>query len=61
MPKANKQKKEEEVTLSKKDQKKVNKLEKMIPYHEGRKNDGEVTKIKEQIAVIWAKAREASW
>eukprot|EP00553_Chaetoceros_curvisetus_P007953 CAMPEP_0204616976 /NCGR_PEP_ID=MMETSP0717-20131115/4086_1 /ASSEMBLY_ACC=CAM_ASM_000666 /TAXON_ID=230516 /ORGANISM="Chaetoceros curvisetus" /LENGTH=59 /DNA_ID=CAMNT_0051630383 /DNA_START=120 /DNA_END=299 /DNA_ORIENTATION=- len=56
-----KPKKEEEVVLSKKDKKKVTKLESMIPYHEGRKNDAEVAKIKEQIEAIWQKAREASW
>ncbi len=44
-----------------KDAKKVAKLEAMIPYHEGRKNDEEVTKLKEQIASIWEKAKEASW
>lgn len=47
--------------LSRKDQKKVTKLEAQIPYHEGRGNKEEVTKIKEQIAAIWEKAREASW
>lgn len=52
---------EEEIVLSKKDKKKVAKLESMIPYHEGRKNDDEVAKIKDQIAKIWEKAREESW
>lgn len=54
-----KPKKEIDVTLSKKDQKKVQKLEAQIPYHEGRQNMDEVTKIKEQIAAIWDKAKEA--
>eukprot|EP00553_Chaetoceros_curvisetus_P003776 CAMPEP_0204612404 /NCGR_PEP_ID=MMETSP0717-20131115/494_1 /ASSEMBLY_ACC=CAM_ASM_000666 /TAXON_ID=230516 /ORGANISM="Chaetoceros curvisetus" /LENGTH=61 /DNA_ID=CAMNT_0051624477 /DNA_START=65 /DNA_END=250 /DNA_ORIENTATION=- len=57
----NKSNKQEEIKLSKKDAKKVAKLEAMIPYHEGRKNDEEVTKLKEQIASIWEKAKEASW
>ncbi|KAL7478383.1 hypothetical protein ACHAW6_004152 [Cyclotella cf. meneghiniana] len=52
--------KQEEITLSKKDQKKVDKLEAQIPYHEGRGNLEEVTKIKEQVAAIWDKAREAA-
>eukprot|EP00554_Chaetoceros_debilis_P006229 CAMPEP_0194075284 /NCGR_PEP_ID=MMETSP0149-20130528/2323_1 /TAXON_ID=122233 /ORGANISM="Chaetoceros debilis, Strain MM31A-1" /LENGTH=59 /DNA_ID=CAMNT_0038755715 /DNA_START=75 /DNA_END=254 /DNA_ORIENTATION=- len=53
--------KKEEITLNKKDKKKVTKLEAMIPYHEGRKNDAEVAKLKEQVAAIWEKAKEASW
>eukprot|EP00557_Chaetoceros_sp_GSL56_P010332 CAMPEP_0176478354 /NCGR_PEP_ID=MMETSP0200_2-20121128/1139_1 /TAXON_ID=947934 /ORGANISM="Chaetoceros sp., Strain GSL56" /LENGTH=62 /DNA_ID=CAMNT_0017874281 /DNA_START=87 /DNA_END=275 /DNA_ORIENTATION=- len=56
----NKQK-EEEVTLNKKDQKKVDKLTAMIPYHEGRGNKEEVEKIKQQIDDIWQKAKEALW
>eukprot|EP00934_Nitzschia_sp_Nitz4_P001927 Nitzschia sp. Nitz4//scaffold36_size144017//57994//58287//NITZ4_003086-RA/size144017-processed-gene-0.77-mRNA-1//-1//CDS//3329549456//1927//frame0 len=51
--------KEEEITLNKKDAKKVAKLEAQIPYHEGRGNKEEVEKIKEQVAAIWAKTREA--
>ena len=47
--------------MFRKDQKKITKLEAMIPYHEGRKNDEEVTKLKEQVAAIWEKARAASW
>jgi hypothetical protein len=43
-----------------KDQKKVQKLEAQIPYHEGRGNKEEVVKIKEQIAGIWEKAKEAA-
>ena len=42
-----------------KDAKKVQKLEAQIPYHEGRGNKEEVEKIKEQVALIWGKAREA--
>eukprot|EP00584_Thalassiosira_punctigera_P014496 CAMPEP_0172572770 /NCGR_PEP_ID=MMETSP1067-20121228/135849_1 /TAXON_ID=265564 ORGANISM="Thalassiosira punctigera, Strain Tpunct2005C2" /NCGR_SAMPLE_ID=MMETSP1067 /ASSEMBLY_ACC=CAM_ASM_000444 /LENGTH=60 /DNA_ID=CAMNT_0013365357 /DNA_START=126 /DNA_END=308 /DNA_ORIENTATION=+ len=56
-----KQKKEEELTLSKKDQKKVDKLTAQLPYHEGRGNMEEVTKIKGQIESIWEKAREAQY
>jgi len=56
-----KSKKEEEVVLNKKDQKKVSKLEAQIPYHQGRNNLEEVEKIKEQINAIWAKAREAAF
>eukprot|EP00529_Nitzschia_sp_RCC80_P039135 CAMPEP_0113450962 /NCGR_PEP_ID=MMETSP0014_2-20120614/6098_1 /TAXON_ID=2857 /ORGANISM="Nitzschia sp." /LENGTH=62 /DNA_ID=CAMNT_0000342313 /DNA_START=2192 /DNA_END=2380 /DNA_ORIENTATION=+ /assembly_acc=CAM_ASM_000159 len=49
----------EEITLSKKDAKKVAKLEAQIPYHEGRGNKDEVSKIKEQVEEIWRKTREA--
>eukprot|EP00558_Chaetoceros_sp_UNC1202_P001437 CAMPEP_0197261412 /NCGR_PEP_ID=MMETSP1429-20130617/84534_1 /TAXON_ID=49237 /ORGANISM="Chaetoceros sp., Strain UNC1202" /LENGTH=62 /DNA_ID=CAMNT_0042725679 /DNA_START=33 /DNA_END=221 /DNA_ORIENTATION=- len=56
-----KNKQTEEIKLSKKDQKKVDKLSAMIPYHEGRKNDAEVAKIKEQVEAIWQKTREAVW
>eukprot|EP00533_Pseudo-nitzschia_delicatissima_P006425 CAMPEP_0116079044 /NCGR_PEP_ID=MMETSP0327-20121206/934_1 /TAXON_ID=44447 /ORGANISM="Pseudo-nitzschia delicatissima, Strain B596" /LENGTH=64 /DNA_ID=CAMNT_0003569647 /DNA_START=311 /DNA_END=505 /DNA_ORIENTATION=- len=48
-----------EATLSKKDAKKVAKLESQIPYHEGRGNKDDVQKIKDQIAKIWTKTREA--
>ena len=58
---ARKEAKEPEITLSKKDQKKVDKLEAQIPYHEGRGNKEEVEKIKEQVAAIWAKTREAAF
>jgi len=44
-----------------KDQKKVTKLEAQIPYHEGRGNKEEVEKIKEQVASIWDKAKEAQF
>lgn len=43
-----------------KDQKKVDKLEAQIPYHEGRGNKEEVEKIRDQVAAIWAKTREAA-
>eukprot|EP00429_Kryptoperidinium_foliaceum_P070963 CAMPEP_0176053804 /NCGR_PEP_ID=MMETSP0120_2-20121206/26766_1 /TAXON_ID=160619 /ORGANISM="Kryptoperidinium foliaceum, Strain CCMP 1326" /LENGTH=62 /DNA_ID=CAMNT_0017387265 /DNA_START=156 /DNA_END=344 /DNA_ORIENTATION=+ len=56
-----KSKKEEEVVLSKKDAKKVSKLEAQIPYHEGRGNKEEVEKIKQQIDDIWTKTREAAF
>ena len=48
------------VAIHRKDQKKVSKLEAQIPYHQGRGNMEEVEKIKEQVAGIWQKAREAS-
>jgi len=54
-------KKVEDVTLSKKDQKKVTKLEAQIPYHEGRGNKDEAEKIRQQIKAIWDKAIEASY
>jgi hypothetical protein len=44
-----------------KDAKKVSKLEAQIPYHEGRSNKEEVAKIKEQVAAIWKKTREAAF
>jgi hypothetical protein len=43
-----------------KDAKKVAKLEAQIPYHDGRGNKEEVEKIKDQVAAIWAKTREAA-
>jgi hypothetical protein len=46
---------------NRKDAKKVQKLEAQIPYHEGRGNLEEVTKIKEQVAAIWTKTREAAF
>lgn len=49
------------VLLSRKDQKKVDKLAAQIPYHEGRGNLEEVTKIKDQIDTIWQKAKEAAY
>ena len=42
-----------------KDQKKVDKLAAQIPYHEGRGNLEEVTKIKDKIGDITEKARES--
>ena len=49
------------VSPYRKDAKKVSKLEAQIPYHEGRGNKEEVEKIKEQVAEIWEKAREAAF
>lgn len=49
------------LAANRKDKKKVSKLESSIPYHEGRGNKEEVEKIKEQIAAIWEKAREAAY
>jgi hypothetical protein len=49
------------ISSTRKDQKKVDKLEAQIPYHEGRGNLEEVTKIKDQVAGIWEKAREAQF
>ena len=46
---------------NRKDAKKVSKLEAQIPYHEGRGNKDEVEKIKQQVADIWEKAREAAF
>jgi hypothetical protein len=48
------------VATYRKDQKKVSKLEAQIPYHQGRGNMEEVEKIKQQVAGIWEKAREAA-
>jgi len=45
--------------INRKDQKKVDKLTAMIPYHEGRQNKEEVSKIKEKVDSIWQKTREA--
>jgi len=49
----------EDAKLSKKDLKKVTKLESQIPYHEGRGNKDEVQKIKDQVEKIWIKTKEA--
>eukprot|EP00593_Proboscia_inermis_P001354 CAMPEP_0171294974 /NCGR_PEP_ID=MMETSP0816-20121228/3545_1 /TAXON_ID=420281 /ORGANISM="Proboscia inermis, Strain CCAP1064/1" /LENGTH=66 /DNA_ID=CAMNT_0011767271 /DNA_START=188 /DNA_END=388 /DNA_ORIENTATION=- len=57
----NKSMKEVEITLSKKDKKKVDKLTAQIPYHEGRNNKEEVEKIKNQVESIWTKTREAAY
>eukprot|EP00561_Arcocellulus_cornucervis_P013641 CAMPEP_0185802630 /NCGR_PEP_ID=MMETSP1322-20130828/2098_1 /TAXON_ID=265543 /ORGANISM="Minutocellus polymorphus, Strain RCC2270" /LENGTH=62 /DNA_ID=CAMNT_0028498393 /DNA_START=181 /DNA_END=369 /DNA_ORIENTATION=+ len=51
----------EDVTLSKKEQKKVTKLEAQIPYHEGRGEKEEADKIQQKIDAIWAKAKEAAF
>ena len=47
--------------LYRKEQKKVDKLSAQIPYHEGRGETEEVTKIKGKIDTIWAKAKEAQF
>eukprot|EP00588_Corethron_pennatum_P016150 CAMPEP_0194304216 /NCGR_PEP_ID=MMETSP0171-20130528/2001_1 /TAXON_ID=218684 /ORGANISM="Corethron pennatum, Strain L29A3" /LENGTH=62 /DNA_ID=CAMNT_0039055417 /DNA_START=96 /DNA_END=284 /DNA_ORIENTATION=- len=57
----NKQQKAVEVTLNKKEQKKVSKLEAQIPFHEGRGHKDEAEKIRQQIKTIWEKATEASY
>jgi hypothetical protein len=49
------------VVVFRKDAKKVSKLEAQIPYHEGRGNKEEVEKIKEQVAAIWVKTKEAAF
>jgi len=46
---------------SRKDAKKVQKLEAQIPYHEGRGNKDEAQKIRDQVAAIWEKAKEAAF
>lgn len=51
-----KDKEDAEQILSRKDLKKIHKLEAQIPYHEGRGNMDEVAKIKGQVDAIWAKA-----
>eukprot|EP00977_Amphora_coffeiformis_P001768 scaffold351_cov148-Amphora_coffeaeformis.AAC.13 len=50
-----------EVKLSKKDQKKVDKLQAQIPFHESRGNKDEVAKIQQQIDDLWSKAKEAAY
>jgi len=59
MGKPKKNVKEPEMVLSKKDLKKVTKLESQIPYHEGRGNKEEVQKVRDQIAAIWTKTKES--
>ncbi len=44
-----------------KNQKKIDKLLAMIPYHEGRRNTDEVEKIKQKVDAIWQKTREAAY
>ena len=39
----------------------MTKLEAQIPYFEGRGQKEEVEKIKEQVAEIWKKTREAAF
>ncbi|GMI52068.1 hypothetical protein ScalyP_jg4606 [Parmales sp. scaly parma] len=50
-------KKEETVELSKKDLKKVSKLEPKIAFFIGRGEKEEAQKIKDQIAAVWDKAK----
>jgi hypothetical protein len=47
--------------LCRKDAKKVTKLEAQIPYHEGRGDKEAAEKVREQIAEIWTKTREAAF
>ena len=47
----------EKPVLTKKDLKKVTKLESKIPYFIGLRQDAEAEKIKDQIEAIWEKAR----
>eukprot|EP00592_Proboscia_alata_P015150 CAMPEP_0194394342 /NCGR_PEP_ID=MMETSP0174-20130528/123803_1 /TAXON_ID=216777 /ORGANISM="Proboscia alata, Strain PI-D3" /LENGTH=130 /DNA_ID=CAMNT_0039190133 /DNA_START=764 /DNA_END=1156 /DNA_ORIENTATION=- len=51
---------EGDITLSKKDLKRVDKLSAQIPYQEGRNNKEEVEKIKNQVDAILTKTREAA-
>lgn len=46
-----------EFKLSKKDQKKVDKLEAQIPYYEARRETDQVDKIKSQVEAITEKAK----
>jgi len=55
---ARKEQKEQEVVLSKKELKKIAKLEPKIVFHEGRNEKDEAQKIRDQIANIWDKARQ---
>ncbi|GMH74256.1 hypothetical protein TrLO_g14033 [Triparma laevis f. longispina] len=55
----NKQHVEETFQLTKKDAKKIKKLEAQIPYFEGRREQEEAEKIKERVAAIVAKAKGA--
>jgi hypothetical protein len=43
-----------------KDQKKLTKLEAQIPYYQGRGNNEEVEKLKQQIEEVKRQAREAA-
>lgn len=54
-------KSDDEITLSKKDKKKVDKLQSQIPYHEGRGNKEEVEKIKQQVEDIWERTKAAAF
>ena len=50
-----------QLSIYRKDQKKVTKLEAQIPYHEGRGEKEEAEKIKAKIDAIWAKTKEAAF
>ena len=54
---AKKEQAPQEVVLSKKDKKKVDKLTPKIAFHEGKNEKDEAQKIRDQIANIWEKAR----
>ena len=57
MAKSKKEQTEQEVVLSKKELKKISKLEPKIVFFEGRNEKEEAQKIRDQIANIWEKAR----
>eukprot|EP00547_Thalassionema_nitzschioides_P001415 CAMPEP_0194202316 /NCGR_PEP_ID=MMETSP0156-20130528/2380_1 /TAXON_ID=33649 /ORGANISM="Thalassionema nitzschioides, Strain L26-B" /LENGTH=63 /DNA_ID=CAMNT_0038927783 /DNA_START=94 /DNA_END=285 /DNA_ORIENTATION=- len=57
MGKSKKQTEDVVFTLNKKDQKKVDKLEAQIPYHEARKEEDHIAKLRKQINGIWEKAK----
>eukprot|EP00546_Thalassionema_frauenfeldii_P011144 CAMPEP_0178911792 /NCGR_PEP_ID=MMETSP0786-20121207/9897_1 /TAXON_ID=186022 /ORGANISM="Thalassionema frauenfeldii, Strain CCMP 1798" /LENGTH=63 /DNA_ID=CAMNT_0020584289 /DNA_START=112 /DNA_END=303 /DNA_ORIENTATION=- len=57
MGKSKKQKEDIAFQLNKKDQKKVDKLEAQIPYHEARKETEHIEKLRKQIDGIWEKAK----
>jgi hypothetical protein len=48
------------LSCSRKDAKKVSKLEAQIPYHEGRGDKEAAEKIRQQIDDIWTKTKEAA-
>eukprot|EP00520_Triparma_pacifica_P012018 CAMPEP_0118632228 /NCGR_PEP_ID=MMETSP0785-20121206/327_1 /TAXON_ID=91992 /ORGANISM="Bolidomonas pacifica, Strain CCMP 1866" /LENGTH=63 /DNA_ID=CAMNT_0006522973 /DNA_START=247 /DNA_END=438 /DNA_ORIENTATION=+ len=53
----NKKQVEDEFKLSKKDAKKVKKLEAQIPYYEGRRENEEAEKIRQQVTAIIDRAK----
>lgn len=50
---------EDKFELTKKDKKKVAKLEAQIPYYEGRRENEEADKIRQRVAEIVSKAKVA--